>query len=701
MLFPYYCEGVLQYALTPNEKFSIKDVLHLKVIRYNCRMFIDRFISFCKHNWPAKLFILSGLLLVFGLLVHPLGDPDVYMHLRDGRYWLETGFHVDKEPFAYTVPGKNFEKAEWIFRIGLYLVHQAGGINLLILVKALLMTLAIFLLGQLIYRRWKHLGIAAALLGLAILAPMTRIFPERPYIFTYLFLPLTLLWLDDYRKTGGNDPRADWRLWKIPALIVLWTNLHPGFMVIFGFLGAQAFDEAMRAWLKRDAAAWHRLKTLLLVCLASVLAGAVNPLGFTTYSFTLDIMQSRDYMTFLTEWMPPHWNSEPIFFLLLILVWATQLINWTKIQWRDVLPLAAFSYMALKSYRNMPLFLIAALPILAGNLAELWNTFKPKQWTLTAEKSRTWFLGGSAFIAFVLLLALSNGYAFRGGEIPRFYPQGALTWLSKNPLQGRLLTHDIWGGYTGWFTHGRTKVFMDGRMPTYGEKIYGDYRKMIWGDPQAWAALLQKYQIEAILVSPKNDIRLYQMLWGSGSWNLVYWDDVSLLYVRRQGPNQPLVNRYAYAAVDPRHIPYFNPSQPNVALLEIQRAQTQTPNSFLPYFFEGDLMLRMGMMAQSRRALVKTLTLAADHPPTLLDLAIIDRKENRLREAEHGFRRVLNMPTDPPVWGMAAYQLSAILEHDSDPVRHHEALTWVEKSLQWMPGWEPALELKQRLQSQK
>jgi hypothetical protein len=307
----------------------------------------------------------------------------------------------------------------------------------------------------------------------------------------------------------------------------------------------------------------------------------------------------------------------------------------------------------------------------------------------------------SALLLMILVTAAGTGAAFRGGQIPRYYPQGALTWLAHHPLQGRMLTHDIWGGYTGWATHGRIKIFLDSRFAALGDKIYDDYRKIIWGDRGECLALLDRYGIQGVLVSPKNDLRLFQALWTSHQWTLVYWDDVSLLYVRNTGLNRGLLKDYGCFAVDPRHTPYFNPNLSDLALLEIRRAQTQAPDSFLPFFFEGDLTLRKGEFVASRAALEHARALAPNHPPTLLNLGILDRKENHLPQAEMRFRQVLGMPSDAPVLGMAAFQLGLLLSQEADVARRREAGLWADKALHWMPGWEPVLELKQRLQPKK
>jgi hypothetical protein len=657
------------------------------------------FTAWFKRQGAPTFFLACGLLLVCGLLIHPLGDPEVFLHLRDGRFWLESGLHVDREPFAYTVPGMSFEKSGWLFNIGLYLLYRVGGLNLLILINALIMLLAVWCLGQLLWRRWNHASVAAALLGLVVLAPLTRTFPESQYVVTYLFLALALLWLDDYRRQDGLSPRTDWILWKFPVLTLLWANLHSGFLLLFVCLGASLAEDAWCAWRQHDQAAAHRVKALLAVSIAAFLAGAANPQGFGLYSQAMHSLGLFGYP--LTEGSIPTFGKEPFFFVLLILAWAVQCLNWSRARWCDLIPLLIFSYLGLKSQNGIPLFLIAALPSLAGNLADLRQQFRPGQAAPLANRSQGgWWLGGGVLLM-VLIAAAGSGYAFRLGEIPRFYPTGALTWLEAHPLQGRLLTHDIWGGYTGWVTHGRVKIFSDSRLSTFGEKLCADYYKMIWGDPGECLSLLDHYGIQGVLVSPKNDLRLFQALWNSHQWTLVYWDDVSLLYVRNSGLNQNLLLNHGFYAVDPRHQPYFNPALPDQALLEIRRAQTQAPDSFLPFFFEGDLELRKGDFKASRLALQRSQALAPGHPPTLLNLGILDRKENHLPQAEIRFRQVLGMNTDSPVLGMAAFQLGLLLSQEADAARRREAGQWAEKAVRWLPGWKPALELKQHLETGK
>lgn len=644
-------------------------------------------------TWPARLFVASLLVLAFGLMLQPLGDPDVYIHLRDGRYWVEKDLRPGPEPFAYTVPDKQIEKVEVLFRIGIYLAYRLGGYSLLIILKALAMTTALWLLGWLIYRRWPNLGVAALLLAAAVVAPMTRIMPERPYVVTYLLLPWVMLAMEQFRSQ--DSPSSRLALWLLPLAVIPWANLHPGFVVLFGFLGSHWLETALALWQAPTPDGKRRFWHLSGVMAASLLAGAVNPLGFDLYRFVFDTTASQDFMRYLTEWAPPTWSEQPLFFVLFGVTWLAQILAFRRTRLADLLPLLAFSYLALKSYRNLPLFCFAALPPLADNLRWLAGRL-PWRLAFAAPRRRLSLLAGTGLVAAVLAVSAVAGYSFRLGLIPNLYPAQGLPWLLKHPLNGRILAHDIWGGYIGWISNGGLQVFIDGRFPLFGEKLYADYRKMIWGDPQECLALLDRYGIQGLLVSPKNEIRLFQQLWKSGQWILVYWDDDCLIYARNHQGNLPVILPFGYVAVDPKKNPFFNPAKPELALAEAQRAATIAPESILPQFFIGQLQQQLGRPEQARRAFDQVLQRAPRHAGAWFQLGMLARQEQKPEEAERLLLRAFRCEPTPAWRGRISYFLADTLR--ADPKRLGQALAWARRSRAFLPAWEPAAELVKELE---
>jgi len=564
--------------------------------------------------WAVYLFVGCLVVLAFGVLVIPLGDPDVYIHLRDGRYWVESGLHVDKDPFTFTASDKPIEKQEWLFRVLLYGLWKIGGYNSLIAFKAAVMTTAFFLLGLLVYHRWPNLGVVGLFAAVALVTPDVMFYGERPYIFTYCLLPLAYLLLHAYQQAPlAEEAAAGKKLWWIPALTVPWANLHPGFLIVLVFLGVFWLENAVATLGARNPLAQRRVWRLGAIGVATFLAGAVNPSGFAIYGFVLNITSSKIHMMTVKEWLPPTFGYYYSFFLILGVAWAAQLLAWSrKTRLADVLLLAGFSYLAVRSRRNIPLFLIAVLPPLAGNLRCLWEKWFPGKHLSLRQRRNGLLLGGAVALAFLAWLAATSGWVLRWGQLPNRYPSNGLAWLESHHFQGRLLTPFAWGGYVGWMTRGRVKVFMDGRLPLFGVKTYLDFHKITFGDPKECLALLDRYQVQGILETPDSNINLFIRLSESPDWALVYWDHVSQFYVRCDGPNRELCERYAYRAVAPwKPAEYIlDMHHPELALRELRRAEREAPHSYQPFHLEGVLLLEIqGPAEETRRALQKSVEL--------------------------------------------------------------------------------------------
>jgi hypothetical protein len=111
------------------------------------------------------------------------------------------------------------------------------------------------------------------------------------------------------------------------------------------------------------------------------------------------------------------------------------------------------------------------------------------------------------------------------------FPIAAVNYLSKESVQGPVLTPDSWGGYLIYRLYPQTKVkvVVDDRHDLYGEEFLKSYLKMVHVEP-SWQDFLRQHQPGCVLV-PK-DSALANILLETDTWHPIYTDDTAVAYVR-------------------------------------------------------------------------------------------------------------------------------------------------------------------------
>ena len=95
-----------------------------------------------------------------------------------------------------------------------------------------------------------------------LLAHLLTNYPnERPAIFTFLLFPLLLFSLERVRLAESLRSGSAMAL---PALMLLWANLHPGYLLGVGVIGVYAVGHMADAGLGRAGPAVHTFGGQLL-----------------------------------------------------------------------------------------------------------------------------------------------------------------------------------------------------------------------------------------------------------------------------------------------------------------------------------------------------------------------------------------------------------------------------------------------------
>jgi hypothetical protein len=133
------------------------------------------------------------------------------------------------------------------------------------------------------------------------------------------------------------------------------------------------------------------------------------------------------------------------------------------------------------------------------------------------------------------------------------FPKAGAEFLNRVEIGSRMFNSYDYGGYLVDKLRKQRLDFIDGRYFVFGEAVYRDYLEARDGGGRA-EALLRRYDVDLLVIRyPQPDG--YQALatrvreWPD--WALVFWDDATLIYMRRdRAPAQWLAGQ-EYRRVDP------------------------------------------------------------------------------------------------------------------------------------------------------
>ena len=199
------------------------------------------------------------LLLFWSLLAgplsnRPLADADIGWHIRTGEQILATHSIPRTDPFSSTMQGQPWFAWEWLYDALLGILYTTAGLNGMVWLCALLVASIFVILLRLLLKNGTGLPLAIVLMLLAEAAATIHLY-ARPHIVSWFF---SLFWFVALER--WEQPTAPrWLPWFFPVSMVLWVNLHGGW--IFGL--ALLATYALAAFLEslRTADPFARLRT--------------------------------------------------------------------------------------------------------------------------------------------------------------------------------------------------------------------------------------------------------------------------------------------------------------------------------------------------------------------------------------------------------------------------------------------------------
>lgn len=499
-------------------------------------------------SWQVGLFsnkqffqwILCLVTFIFIFILHtrPLTSSDIWWHMNAGRWiWTNGGMPTD-DPFLFSSTSPLDARASLILRgyplsqLLFFGFYNFAGVYALITLQSLLITLFYGLLWN-YFRQLKLHPLLASTIVVVLPVLFFDLVELRPQWFSFIG---TLLVMQLIEYTLANErkgrPLKKYILLFLPATMLLWANLHPGYVIGIGLIIVYIFSE----WIARKkgiaALSNDAYRRFLTVAIISVLITVLNPAGIsaTWVSFT-GIFDP--FSQAIDEYLGPlkyfdHYGEKHIGYIIVAVAAIPSLallLKWRELSTAHLLLLVIFLSAGILSYRFSLLMVMVVLVIFC-----IYYAYAVNRW-LSVAKGIPMIL----WCASILVLAnsaLLNTCLFKSPLDPAI-PSAAADYLEQAKPAGNIYNYYGYGGYLSW------------RL--YPQKIYTDQRCLSWDTYREYTDVregFRNYQEVfdkskiGVVILPILDFvtgeqsQLVIRLLHNDAWPIVYYDKLFIVFVR-------------------------------------------------------------------------------------------------------------------------------------------------------------------------
>jgi hypothetical protein len=447
-------------------------------------------------------------------------DPDLWWHIRVGQDILATHRWPIADTFSYTVHGTPWLAYEWLGDVAIATAAKFGLVGLEVFLFGLgsIIMVAVYCFASLRSGNCKASFVAALLLSWFSVAN----FNLRPQMFGFLFLVVTLILLEKFRRG------ADKALWLLPPLFLIWINTHGSWIIGIGVVIWTLISGLLEFRLGTvEAARWTQKQRLQLeMALAGALAMIpLTPYGTQLAAYPFTVASSLPLnVAAVSEWQPMPFatGGGKVFLFTLIGAFVLQsLFKFTfRLQeWTLALGGAA---MATLHVRFVLLFVPFFAPVLALLLA---------RWTPAYDRQKDKYAINAVLMAGAIIAMIRyfpNQQALKL-DVAKQFPVHAVEYMRSHGVTGPVFNSYGFGGYLVGYLPGQ-KVFIDGRGDLYEVAgAFNEYLQVVELKPPAFP-ILKAHGIRTCLLDRAEPLAV--VLENNREWKKVYSDETSALFLR-------------------------------------------------------------------------------------------------------------------------------------------------------------------------
>ncbi len=568
---------------------------------------------------PAKVFawnryldryVAGGVvLLVLLAAVHPIITSSIWPHLRAGQLITSAG-PVTTDPFSFSRAGQRWVNIPWLFQAVNWVLYSAGrslfssdparadqvaasvltGFNALVAAGMGLLLLGIRHRGPGLW--WAAVCLLIGFGGMLVpttgaLAPSLGGIGSRlsvdPTTWGLFLLALELFLL--HRALHRGATRA---LYAIPVVFLLWANCDESFG--FGLI-------VLALWLLGSLAGPRRERPApplaLGIVAASVVACLLNPSHIHAFGVALDMVieplkslvgqrtmpltsdrlayfdrESQDYFDKVSG--PGTARLQIAYFLAIVVAGlASFALNRARFSTGRLLAYLFAALVWAGQISMAPFFAVVFVAVLILNGQEWYQGVFGTEgkvgggWKLFSDGGRALTIVAT----FVLLAMTITGYASSAGDIPfgfgvddtRFAFEVG-DYLKEAGIEGNVMNLMLSQGDAMIWRDPARKVYIDSRQGIYDDETrltLRDLRNALRKeDRAAWSAILDKYNVSALVVSPGDEPQVYQALASSPQYFLPIYDDGRSMLFGRVDRQDADGNLFRERRLDPDRLVY-------------------------------------------------------------------------------------------------------------------------------------------------
>jgi hypothetical protein len=332
-------------------------------------------------------------------------------------------------------------------------------------------------------------------------------------------------------------------------VIVVWANLHGGFLYGWILIALYLVGSAVEIFVGGgDRHHWEfRTRYYAIALGAAVLGTLLTPHGIDLYRHMVAFLNQPYLFDNTQEFTSPnfHEGGAKLFLGALMVTLAALGLERSRPTLPRLLVITAGVYLALTAVRNMSLFGLTALPLLALHMDRVWRDLPDirgirGRFEATAIRTATFTW---AVPAALLMLGLAFAHGRLGSAkliADRFdatvFPRAAVERAKSARLEGRMFGEFTWNAYVE-YAWPEQKIFIDGGTDFFGEELFREY-STIKSLGAGWRDLLKKWDISTLLLLRQSP--LAREASRDGRWAPWYCDSLAVVFRHAEAPRPML-----------------------------------------------------------------------------------------------------------------------------------------------------------------